>query len=82
MNSDGAFPDGPVVESTKIPHATKQLSPCAITTEPTHPGARAPQPEAMEWEPVHRKEKSPSLAIRETPQAAAKTQHSQRQINK
>ena len=30
-------------QGTKIPHAMGQLSPRAATTEPMHPGARAPQ---------------------------------------
>ena len=29
--------------STKIPHATEQLSPCTATTEPVHFRAHAPQ---------------------------------------
>ena len=27
---------------TEIPHAVRQLSPCATITEPTHPGVHAP----------------------------------------
>ena len=36
---------------TKIPHAVRQLSPCATTTEPTHPRVRAPpQEKPLQWE--------------------------------
>ena len=37
---------GFVPRSGKIPHAMKQLSPCATTTEAPAPRARAPQQEA------------------------------------
>ena len=65
MKSSGDFPGSPVVKNppynagdagsipgqgTKIPHAAGQLSPCATTTEPTHPGACAPQ---LERENLH-----------------------------
>ena len=73
------FPGGPVVKNlpsnagdagliprwgTKTPHATGQLSPRTATTEPTRPGARAPQQKILH-------------ASTKIPCATTKTQRSQ-----
>ena len=49
-------------QGTKIPHATGQLSPCATTTEPMHPGACAPQLKKRKKSKIHtpqQEERSP-----------------------
>ena len=80
-------------QGTKIPHATRQLShmPRLLSshtstrahvpqaTEPTHPGAYAPQPEredlhaATREKPVHHSEE-PACLNEDPPCAATKTQ--------
>ena len=82
------FPGGPVVKNlpynaghagpipgqgTKIPHAVGQLSPCATTTEPTHPGACMPQLEKRKPQ----LERSPHASTK-IPCATTKTKHSQK----
>ena len=60
FESGQGFPGGPACQcrghgcdpwSGKIPHASRQLSPCATATEPAHPRAHALQQEkAPTWE--------------------------------
>ena len=63
-----------------ILHAMEQSSPCATTTEPTHPTACALQREKPpQWEPGHWDEEQSLLSTtRETPCTATKTQCSQK----
>ena len=64
--------------SGKIPHAMKQLSPWATTTEPAHlePVLRNKRGRYSE-RPAHRDEEWPPLATtRESPHTETKTQHS------
>ena len=68
--------------SGKIPHAARQLNPCAPTTEPTYHNYWRPQAlKPVPWNKrSHCNEKPLLTAIRESPSAATKTQH--RHINK
>ena len=57
--------------SGKIPRATGELSPCAVTTEPAFPRPCAPQ-----------QGKPPQREARTPPQGIAPTQHNQRKATR
>ena len=69
--------------SWKIPHVSRQLSPCATTTEPARPRVHAPN-KSYSNESLHTttREQPPLLTTRESPGAATKTVQSKKQKDK